>query len=333
MTEKIDFVILWVDGNDQKWLKEKEEYELKIKGSSSIDASNIRYRDWENLKYWFRGVEKYAPWVNKIHFITCGHLPEWLNEKNPKLNIVKHSDYMPLDSLPTFNSNSIELLINKIPNLEEKFVLFNDDMFLIKKVNPSDFFKNNLPCNSMALCPIIPSFKSPFNETVSNNVKIINKYFNFDMCKKKNMFKYLSLKQNKYLLKSLSMYMYHEFSGFCNFHLPLSYLKTTFDEVWNLEESTLKDTVYSKFRDYDKNVSHWLFNYWQFASGKFYPKSIKFGVNLSINDKKVHNIIRKQKYKTIGLGDIELKENFEIIKQQIIDDFEEILPEKSSYEK
>ena len=31
MTEKIDFVILWVDGNDQKWLKEKKEYELKIK--------------------------------------------------------------------------------------------------------------------------------------------------------------------------------------------------------------------------------------------------------------------------------------------------------------
>ena len=28
---------------------------------------------------------------------------------NPKINIVKHSDYMPSDSLPTFNSNAIEI--------------------------------------------------------------------------------------------------------------------------------------------------------------------------------------------------------------------------------
>ena len=26
---KIDFVILWVDGNDKEWLKEKQKYEKK----------------------------------------------------------------------------------------------------------------------------------------------------------------------------------------------------------------------------------------------------------------------------------------------------------------
>lgn len=67
MDDKIDFVIAWVDGNDPKWKKEREKYMPK----SGNDARDVRYRDWDNLKYWFRGVEKFAPWVNKIHFVTA----------------------------------------------------------------------------------------------------------------------------------------------------------------------------------------------------------------------------------------------------------------------
>ena len=81
---KIDFVIAWVDGNDEKWLLEKSKYSL-VKEN---DQSKIRYRDWENLKYLFRGIEKYAPWVNNVFFITYGHLPSWLNVNNDKLKIL-----------------------------------------------------------------------------------------------------------------------------------------------------------------------------------------------------------------------------------------------------
>ena len=35
----IDFVVTWVDGNDP----------------------NVRFRDWDNMQYWFRAVEKFAP--------------------------------------------------------------------------------------------------------------------------------------------------------------------------------------------------------------------------------------------------------------------------------
>lgn len=107
--------MLWVNEKDPEWQKEKNKYEQKeLNEHENVDNSKIRYRDWENLKYWFRGVEKFAPWANKIHFITCGHIPEWLNINNPKLHIVKHSEYMPARALPTFNSNAIELLIHKI---------------------------------------------------------------------------------------------------------------------------------------------------------------------------------------------------------------------------
>ena len=93
MDNKIDFVIPWVDGGDPEWLKQKNEYSGKK--TSEEDARDIRFRDWDTLKYWFRGVEKFAPWVNKIHFITWGHLPEWMNTENPKLHIVNHKDYIP----------------------------------------------------------------------------------------------------------------------------------------------------------------------------------------------------------------------------------------------
>ena len=99
----IDFVLIWVDGNDPKWKKEYMKYAPTAQG----DKGEIRFRDWENLRYWFRGVEKFAPWVNKIHFVTCGHIPNWLNLNAPKLNFVKHSDYIPASYLPTFNSHTI----------------------------------------------------------------------------------------------------------------------------------------------------------------------------------------------------------------------------------
>ena len=59
---KIDFVIPWVDGNDPEWQEIRNKYAHKNDG----DNREIRYRDWDNLQYWFRGVERFTPWVNKI---------------------------------------------------------------------------------------------------------------------------------------------------------------------------------------------------------------------------------------------------------------------------
>ena len=116
--EKIDIVILWVDGNDPKWQKEKNKY-LETKGDSKVN----RFRDFDNLQYLFRGIEKYADWVNKVFFITWGHLPEWLNEKNEKLEIINHEDFIPKEYLPTFNSNVIEMNLHRIKNLSSHFII------------------------------------------------------------------------------------------------------------------------------------------------------------------------------------------------------------------
>ena len=94
---EIDFVITWVDGSDPAWLREKAAYggqEINER-TPSVDARDVRYLDHGLLRYWFRGVEKFAPWVRKIHFVTWGHLPAWLDTGHPKLHIVRHEDYIP----------------------------------------------------------------------------------------------------------------------------------------------------------------------------------------------------------------------------------------------
>ena len=63
------------------------KYRKKAKYSHNPKGNGVnRYRDWNNLRYWFRGVEKFAPWVRKIHFVTWGHIPDWLDTTNPKIN-------------------------------------------------------------------------------------------------------------------------------------------------------------------------------------------------------------------------------------------------------
>ena len=114
MEEKIDFVVLWVDGTDPQWQQERI---LFCPENSDNGSSENRYRDWGLMKYWFRCVEKYAPWVHRIFFVTNGQIPEWLNIEHPKLRLVKHKDYIPQKYLPTFNSNVIELWLHHIPDL------------------------------------------------------------------------------------------------------------------------------------------------------------------------------------------------------------------------
>ena len=100
MSNKVDIVISWVDGDDPEWVAEKQRYTSEI--DNKVDEKRARYRDWDNVQYIFRGIEKFAPWVNKIFFVTYGHLPAWLDVTNPKLVVVKHEDFIPKEYLPTF---------------------------------------------------------------------------------------------------------------------------------------------------------------------------------------------------------------------------------------
>ena len=175
---EIDFVITWVDGNDPAW---KRQRNLAAQASEQIqktDNRKERYRDWDNLQYWFRGVEQFAPWVRKVHFVTWGHIPDWLNIAHPKLNIVRHDEFIPKDFLPTFNSHTIEWNFHRIKGLSEKFVYFNDDTFFIDKVKETDFFQNGKPVDMLAFQPDVANIDDPVMPYIYlNNTMLLAKYF------------------------------------------------------------------------------------------------------------------------------------------------------------
>lgn len=329
-TQPIDFVIAWVDGNDEAWKKEKQKYS----GSKTADTSEVRFRDWDNLQYWFRGVEQFAPWVNKIFFLTWGHVPRWLNQSNPKLEIIKHEDFIPTRYLPTFNSHTIELNMHRIKGLSQQFVYFNDDMFLTSPVSKEMFFKKGLPRDTFALNVICYGADTAglFN---TNDMMVVNTYFDKVTQQKKYWKKWFSPKNGmKNVLRTALLMPWRWFGGFYYGHLPECYLKSTLEEVWDKEESTLNLTCESKFRD-SSNVNQWVFKYWQLAKGSFLPITWKRGKCFHIHDDidPALQAICSQKYKMICLNDTGATTNWEAKRQEIKQAFQKILPGKSSFEK
>jgi len=135
----IDLVYMWVDGSDPVWLAKKQLYTQQPDKSSETDAAG-RYASNDELKYSLRSVEMYAPWIRNIFIITDDQKPEWLNTQNPKIKVIDHRDILPVEALPTFNSNVIEYFLYKIPGLSEHFLLANDDMFFNAHFSSDYFF-------------------------------------------------------------------------------------------------------------------------------------------------------------------------------------------------
>ncbi len=340
--DAIDFVVPWVDSNDPEWQAEKEKY-LVNSDAEGIDAREIRYRAWDIFKYWFRGVETFAPWVNKVYLITCGHIPSWLNLKAPKLVHVCHKDYMPIDYLPTFSSHPIELNIHRIKGLSEHIVYSNDDCFFLKPASPDLFFKKKgVPVYPARLHGISPNLnKTLMPHILINIVHIINSHFKMKESLRNNWGKWFSIKKNgwKAVIENIYCMQHSQFPGFYTFHLPVPFLKTTIDTIWQEEYQVLDATSKRRFRDI-RDVNQYLFWYWQLASGQFEPIKAsslgRFHNVTSLDDvTSVCDDIKRQKYPIICINDFLNKvtdKDFRHLEHNIATAFECILPNKSSFE-
>lgn len=139
----IDIVIPWVNSNDPEW----QEKCLFWKKQSGGEADPTRFRDSGCFNYWFRCIETNCPWVRQIVLILASpsQIPSWLNINNAKLRIVFHNEFIPSTELPTFNSSVINCHVPFIPHLSEHYLLFNDDMFVVKPMLPTDWFIDGIP--------------------------------------------------------------------------------------------------------------------------------------------------------------------------------------------
>ena len=329
MSAGIDFVIAWVDGSDPQWRTQAQKFMPK---SNDENTSRIRYRDWNTLRYWFRAVERFAPWVRRIHFVTWGHLPQWLDTSSPKLNIVRHEDYIPQQYLPTFSSRTIELNIHRIKGLSEQFVYFNDDMFLLKDVPEERFFKHGMP-RDMARLSLLSL--SSISHAILNMVEIINRRYSLQDVLRRNPCKWFSPRYGvSNLLKTIDLAVWNTIPALSDTHMPQPYIKKTFEEMWRQEYDVLDATCRSKVRD-DKGVNQWIMRYEQLLSGRFSPVGFEDCRLDVLHDNRLDEIIGyigKQRYSMICLNDSENIASFEDSRQKLCSAFDRVLPQKSSYE-
>lgn len=328
----IDFVITWVDMDDPKWQSEFSKYS-KDKNNTKNGVSKARFRDYGFLKYWFRGVEKFAPWVRTIHFVTSGQKPEWLDENNPKIHLVNHKDFIPEEFLPTYNSVVIERYMYRISGLAEHFVYFNDDFYIINHIQPERFFLNGLP-RDIAVFTYNPSW-SQWYVRIKNNIRLINQHFS----KKEVMERWHEKWFDKsYGSKARWNYLLKYYNKFITLRVPHNaqpYLKKTFENVWGAVEKELTATSSNRFRA-ETDYTPELFRIWQICEGNFEPYNTYRDTKmfpLMIKAKKAVKAIRDQSYSLICLNDNVHIRNYEQVMEDINNAFLSILPEKSSFEK
>lgn len=110
-------------------------------GPDFAGREKCRFCNNEELRHSIKSADAFAKWVRRIYvFVNDGTvIPEWLAARR-KVVVVRHSEVIPKNVLPLYNSVSIEFWLHRLPGLSERFIYGNDDMFFGRSVSPSDFF-------------------------------------------------------------------------------------------------------------------------------------------------------------------------------------------------
>lgn len=133
---KIDFVYLWVNGSEKEFQDTKRPYELNsvlndVEGKWIESHGVNRYRDWDELRYSLRSIEKHAAqFRNKIQILVNSvngtedgkQIPWWLNAEpttHEVVQVLAQEEFFDQEKhvcLPTFNSLTIENQIFNTPS-------------------------------------------------------------------------------------------------------------------------------------------------------------------------------------------------------------------------
>lgn len=328
---EIDFAVTWVDMDDPKWKADFAKHSGKIDNLKN-EMTEARFRDHGLLRYWFRGLEKFAPWVRKVHFVTCGQKPEWLNIDHPKLQLVNHSDYIPSQYLPVFNSTLIESYIHRIPDLAEHFVYFNDDFFIINHLTQERFFTNGLPNDIAAFRH--NSGIGLWSKTLKNNIRLINERFDKREVLSRDHDKWFHPSYGKRSRLTRLLQPYGKFITLITPHNAQPFLKSTFNEVWDYAGEHLTAVSVNRFRN-TSDYTPELFRTWQICRSNFNPYNTYSDTKmfpLILKSKQAIKAIEEQRYKLICLNDNGHIRNYNAVMEQLNKAFQTILPEKSNFE-
>ena len=327
----VDFVFPFVDSADPVW--QKTAIKVHKKYGRTFNPNSQRFREWDNIVFIFRGIEKFCPWIRKIHLIVAcpSQVPSFLKTECEKLNIIYHKDFIPREKRPTFNSCTIEscmpYIFTKDPELLRQFnrgpidiaehiIYSNDDLFFTGPMEKSDFFRGGYPCLH-------------FRKVAYNSSQ--------------NLVRHQCFNSQNMVAKDFKVFC----NGFIfkNTHSMVPMLGSTIKKVFNIHKDEMMDSM-TQFRE-PHNVNQYIYSDYQYMSGEFYDHVFP-NQYVSFQDFGIEQICEmiehsadgrngkcsdgKDKGYCLCINDSGSGTKFQLYKRRIRQSFSRILPDKCSCE-
>ena len=292
----MDVVITYVDGNDPFW---KADYERVVGG----EALSKRFRDWGTLRYLLRGIERFLPYVRKVHLVVAreSQVPEWIDKD--AVHVVLHRDIIPEAYLPTFNSSMIEMFLHRIEGLDERFLYFNDDMFPMRPVQEDVFF--------IFVKPAIGFHKVMFG--ASSYKKLV---FMSDSLAREA----LGMRKGLFAVRPQ--------------HVCSPMLRSLCEELFTKEEDKIMASL-TPLRD-KRNYNQYLFLDYMYYGGNVVPRTLSnkhFSLAASSMER-IAGFITHPTESMVCINDVSMSERrFQSIKPRLIEAFEAVFPKVYKYER
>lgn len=292
----MDIVITYVDGLDPQWQKDYQKY-------TNVPVLAKRFRDWGTLKYLLRGIEVNMPFIRNVYLVVShlSQVPQWVDTSN--LKIVLHKDIIPVDLLPTFNSNPIEMHLHRIEGLDEEYLYFNDDLFPVAKCEPEDFFRDGKG---------VLGFKKHWLAV--------------------GMYKKIC--RNSDQLAREASGLKKSFSFLRPQHICTPMFKSDCEELYSSYTERILSSI-TRTRS-ACNLTQYLYLNYQYYKGKMMCERIssKHCSLAFASQEKITSYITQPKRKILCINDVRLNEDkYEMLRETIHKCFESVFPDKSKFEK
>jgi hypothetical protein len=260
----IDVVIAWVDGNDPKLKEKRENYLNGHEPTNSSSLKATRFASVKEINYCVLSILKFAPFVRNIFIVTDDQDPnihedikKYFPERVNSVKIVDHKEIFRgyEDALPTFNSITIGNMVWRIDGLSENFVYFNDDIFLIRDIKPTEWVINNRP--------VLMGHWSfpPYKKIIFNKIKW---FFYKTLTFKKNYqtkFSFFLVQWNTASLLGMKI------RYFLNGHTPHVINKKTIENFFNKKKELFEKNISYHFREQVQFNISTLSNHLEILSG------------------------------------------------------------------
>jgi len=297
-----DLIITYVNFRDKLW---RDSYERTMHRRLT-DDDLARYRAFGTLRYLFRGVAKFMPWVNNVYLVVASEsqVPFWLNRKTVK--VITHDKFIPRGFLPTFNSCTIESFFWRIEGLADQIIYCNDDTFPIAPLEESDFYEEGTPKTAYKFHKNF-SRKNMFRKQCKNAA---------DLC-------YWSLVDNGYEAKENPAFFKPD-------HSMSAIMRKSLEEVGRLCGPKIPETI-SRVRA-AKNINQHIYLYYQYFTDNYINQSADYVYMTFINGlPAIKRCIIDQEHKILCLNDVG-STDYKQEKEALQEAFNHLFPTECKYE-